>query len=424
MKVVLSQAIKGGCGKSLMAINIAHELAKEFNVGLLDADIDSPNIPGMLNMKEGMKQDKNRFFIPVEWKPAGVKPIKVASVGLFASLDKYKGPVTMFKIGEETRQIIYDLVIRTSWKNIDYLVVDLPAGCVTGNTLISTVERGPIPIKDIRAGEQVYSISSSIEHTSNRLNEDWDWSGGIIKQPVIDVVYQGKKQTYLIETGSREICATNNHPFLRVQKVSGIGVHMSWVPLKELKVGDLIVMVKSNDELGLETIRSIRESCVEDVYDLKMPIHHNFVANNIVVHNSGDETIAIIETLGKNLVGTVLVTLPITVEDCMRVVDIATRYGIRVLGEIINQDGAMCACGHAPVCPECKKPFVPLGVPAEGFITAEKFAEEWSIPILGKVPLIEGFYFKVLKGEPIIPDNCNQAIKNAVKEIKRFKPCE
>jgi len=258
MHVVLCQSIKGGCGKTLTAINVAHHLAKKYNVGLLDCDVDSPNLKNMVRIVGRIEQDEERMFIPSIWKMKGRNPIKVISAGMFG-----EGVVTLFKIGEEVRQILEDLILKSKWGDLDYLVCDLPAG-------------------------------------------------------------------------------------------------------------------------------------------------------------SGDELRAVIQNLGLNLVGAILVTLPVTLEDCMRVVNLNTHLGVRIIGIIENQAYAICACGETPVCGGCGKVFNPLGAITKGSeLTVERLSKDFDIPLLGKIPLIMGFSEKVAEGNPILPKNANKAILKAVKEIER-----
>ena len=110
---------KGGTGKSMITINIAHQLSKDFKVGIADCDIDSSNIPSMLGIHKRVElSTTDRNFIPEKWNG-----IKIMATGLL-----YEGTITMFKTGPENMQIIKDILRYTKWGNLDYLVIDSPAG--------------------------------------------------------------------------------------------------------------------------------------------------------------------------------------------------------------------------------------------------------------------------------------------------------
>ena len=60
-KIIAISSAKGGVGKSTIAANIAVELGKNFNVGLLDADIYGPSIPQLFGVKEKPTTDDGKI---------------------------------------------------------------------------------------------------------------------------------------------------------------------------------------------------------------------------------------------------------------------------------------------------------------------------------------------------------------------------
>ena len=109
---------KGGVGKTTVAVNIAYALSnKGFRVGLLDADIDTPNVSLFLGI-DG-KMDPNLPLKPIEHRG-----VKVASSAMLAqSAEKpiiWRGPMMVKMLGE--------FFENTNWGELDYLILDLPPG--------------------------------------------------------------------------------------------------------------------------------------------------------------------------------------------------------------------------------------------------------------------------------------------------------
>ncbi|WP_297890172.1 replicative DNA helicase, partial [Sulfurihydrogenibium sp.] len=139
------------------------------------------------------------------------------------------------------------------------------SGCLTGDTLIIDADTGKrIPIKDL------------VGKTFNTYALDKDYK--IKKFHVSKVFPSGIKSIYLLKTYSgKEIKASANHPFLTVD---------GWVRLDQLKIGDYIATVLANSDIYWDKIVEIKYIGEEEVYDMTVPEVHNFVANDIIVHNS------------------------------------------------------------------------------------------------------------------------------------------
>ena len=119
---------KGGVGKSTIAINLAASLQLAgARVGLLDADIYGPSVPGMLGVSDQPKV-RDQKLVPLE-----AYGLELMSIGLLAGADKamvWRGPM----VSRAIEQMITDV----HWGALDYLVVDLPPG--TGDASLTLAQ--------------------------------------------------------------------------------------------------------------------------------------------------------------------------------------------------------------------------------------------------------------------------------------------
>ncbi len=119
---------KGGVGKTTVAVNIAFELSKEgYKVGLLDADIDCPNVLMFLGMG-GVFPDEYPL------KPAEKNGVKILSTAMFVDDNRkpiiWRGPM----IGKMIREFLEN----AEWGELDYLILDLAPG--TSDTALSIIQ--------------------------------------------------------------------------------------------------------------------------------------------------------------------------------------------------------------------------------------------------------------------------------------------
>ena len=122
--IAISSA-KGGVGKSTFATNLALALKKiGCKVGLLDADIYGPSVPKMFGIDEKPKSDGQKL------DPIEKYEVQCMSIGFLTDQQTpmiWRGPMVTSAIKTFTQKV--------NWKDLDFIIVDMPPG--TGDTQLT-----------------------------------------------------------------------------------------------------------------------------------------------------------------------------------------------------------------------------------------------------------------------------------------------
>ncbi|MDG6933561.1 MAG: P-loop NTPase [Nitrososphaerota archaeon] len=386
--VVAVASGKGGVGKSTVAIYTALALAERGKkVGLLDADIYGASAHLMLKSSEPMASHDNRIIPPT------VRGVKMMSMGYFTQTENpviWRGPL----VGKAVR----DFIELTEWGELDFLVVDLPPGCVAEGTRVLASDGKFIPVERLSQGSRVVSFDGK----------------EFVAEEVEGVISQGRLNAYQLKAGGRSVTATGNHPFLIRE-----GEKFGWKRLDQVIKGERLVGVSTRSLDSGMTGQTIVSECVvmqdfevesvetvgpKETYDVTVSNYHNFVAEGFIVHNTGDAPLTLAQTLPVS--GVILVTTP--QEAASRVAAksyyMFKKLEIPIIGVVENMSYFQC-----PHCGQRSNIFGEGG--------GKKLAGELGVEFLGEVPLMPSLTASGDTGIPLDPGEITPSFKSLAEKL-------
>ena len=153
---IMVSSAKGGVGKSTFAINLTFALQKlGKKVGLLDADIYGPSLPKVIGLNEKPKSDGKLLF------PLQKYGAQFMSLGFLVDEKTpmiWRGPMVISAIKTLTEKV--------AWKDLDFLIIDMPPGTgdtqltfaqdikVDGSIIVSTPQE--LALMDVQRGIQMF----------------------------------------------------------------------------------------------------------------------------------------------------------------------------------------------------------------------------------------------------------------------------
>lgn len=127
--IIAVSSCKGGVGKSTVAAGLSRALlSKGFKVGLLDADLHGPSLPTLFNLNDA-QVGVNEFKLAV---PVVAEGLKLMSFGFLL------GDAPAVMRGPIIANYLQQLLFKTDWGELDYLIIDMPPG--TGDVQLTITQ--------------------------------------------------------------------------------------------------------------------------------------------------------------------------------------------------------------------------------------------------------------------------------------------
>jgi len=154
---IMVSSAKGGVGKSTFAVNLAYALKSlGKKIGILDADIYGPSLPKLIGKNEKPENKDGKYLVPID--SHGIQCMSIGFLVEETTPMIWRGPMVISAIKTLTEKVL--------WKDLDYIVIDMPPGTgdtqltfaqdikVDGAIIVSTPQ--DIALLDVRRGIQMF----------------------------------------------------------------------------------------------------------------------------------------------------------------------------------------------------------------------------------------------------------------------------
>ena len=256
---------KGGVGKSTTAVNLALALCKAgAEVGLLDADIHGPNQPIMLGVYEKPQMSPDNKFIPL--RQYGIQSISVGYLIDAQTPMIWRGPM----VSKALQQLVYE----TLWKDLDFLILDLPPN--TGDIPLTLAKKVPLSGVVIVTTPQEVALVDAGKALLMFKKLGITILGIIENMATYECPHCSYKEAIFGSGGGKRIAEDNNIPLLGQIPLNSA--------IRRNADGGMPTVIIDPDSFIAEIYQDIAFSLVEQL--LSQPIDYSVKFPNIVVEKT------------------------------------------------------------------------------------------------------------------------------------------